>query len=101
MHHRINPRIFLDQPMHLSPSAENDYRVIVADHKAGRIFQTLRGSGQHVWLWTVTGPYLPGAELNGNGDSPDLNGAKAAFRVTFDAWLQWALQQNALIVWHE
>jgi len=61
MHHRIDPRIFVDQPMHLFRRAENDFGVIVADHKAGRIFQTLRGSGQNVWLWTVTGPYLPGA----------------------------------------
>ena len=48
MHHRLNPRIFIDQPMHLTRSAENDVCVIVANHKAGRIFQTLRGSGKQV-----------------------------------------------------
>ena len=101
MHHRVDPRIFVDQPMHLARRAENDFRVLVADHKAGRIFQTLRGSGQHVWLWTVTGPYLPGAQLNGSGDAEDLSGAKTAFRSTFNAWLSWAIRQNAPIIWHE
>ena len=87
--------------MHLSRRSENDFCVIVADHKAGRILQTLRGSGQHVWLWTVTGPYLPGAQLNGSGDADDLPGAKTAFRSTFDAWLSWAIRQNTPIIWHE
>ena len=87
--------------MHLARSAENDFGVIVADRKAGRIFQTMRGSGQHVWLWTVTGPYLPGAHLNGSGDADDLPGAKTAFRSTFDAWLSWAIRQNTPIIWHE
>ena len=48
MHHRVDPRVFIDQPMHLARSAENDFGVIVADHKAGRIFQTLRASGKQV-----------------------------------------------------
>ena len=101
MHHRFDPQIFVGQSLQLKGGDEDDYCVTIAGHASGRIFRTMRSASQHVWLWTVTGPYLPGAELNGNGDSPDLTGAKTAFRVTFDAWLQWALQQNALIVWHE
>jgi hypothetical protein len=101
MHHRLKPEIFVDQPLHLARSGENDFRVMVAGHTAGRIFQTLRGSGKHVWFWTVTGPYLPDAQLNGSGDAEDLPVAKAAFRSTFDGWLAWALRQNALVLWHE
>jgi hypothetical protein len=101
MHHKFDPRIFIDQPMQLSRSAENDFRVIVAGHTGGRIFATLRSSTRHVWLWTVTGPYLQGARLNGSGDADDLPGAKSAFRAAFDAWLHWALRQNADVVWHE
>jgi hypothetical protein len=101
MHHRFDPRIFIDQPLHLARSAENDFRVMVAGHTAGRIFATLRSSGRHVWHWTVTGPYLPGAGLNGSSDSDDLAAAKSAFPATFDAWLQWAIRQNAPVTWHE
>ncbi len=101
MHHKIDPYIFIDQPMHLARSAETDFRVMVSGHTAGRIFRTMRGSCQHVWLWTVTGPYLPGARLNGSGDCSDIGEAKQAFRATFDAWLAWAVQQNAPVVWHE
>jgi len=101
MHYRLKPEIFVDQPMHLLRSGENDFRVKVAGHTAGRIFATLRSSGRHVWLWTVTGPYLQGAGLNGSGDADDLPGAKKAFRATFDTWLQWALRKNALALWHE
>ena len=32
-----------------------DFRVVVAWHATGRIFQTLRASGRHGWLWTVMG----------------------------------------------
>ena len=101
MHHRFDPHIFIDQPIHLAPSAENDFRMMVAGHTDGRFFATLRSSGRHVWLWTVTGPYAPGARLNGSGDADDLPGAKIAFRTTFDAWLQWAIRQNAPVTWHE
>jgi hypothetical protein len=101
MHHKLDPHIFIDQPLHLARSRENDFRVMVAGHAAGRIFATLRSSGRNVWLWTVTGPYLPGAGLNGSGDSDDLAAAKSAFRATFDAWLQWAIRQNAPVTWHE
>ena len=101
MHYRFDPRIFIDQPLHLARSAENDFRVIVAGHTAGRIFATLRSSGRHVWLWTVTGPYLPGAGLSSSGDADDLPEAKKAFRATFDTWIQWAIRQNAPVTWHE
>ena len=101
MHQRFDPHIFIDQPMHLARNGENDFRVMVAGHTAGRIFATLRSSGRHVWLWTVTGPYLPGAGLNGSGDADDLPDAKKAFRSTFDVWLSWAVRQNAPVTWHE
>ena len=87
--------------MHLARSGENDFRVIVTGHTAGRIFATLRSGRRHVWLWTVTGPYLPGAGLHGSGDADDLPEAKTAFRSTFDAWLSWAIRQNVPVTWHE
>lgn len=101
MHYRLDPQIFVGQPMRLARGGENDFRVIVAGHTAGRIFETMRGSGRHVWLWTVTGPYLPGAGLTGSGDSDHLAAAKSAFRATFDTWLAWAIRQNAPVTWHE
>ena len=101
MHYRFDPQAFVGQPLQLEGGVDNDFRVTIAGHTAGRIFRTMRSASQHVWLWTLTGPYLPGAQLNGHGDSPELARAKAAFRVTFDAWLQWAIQQNAPVVWHE
>ena len=101
MHHRFDSQIFIDQPLRLVWSGENDFRVIVAGHTAGRIFATPRSGRRQVWLWTVTGPYLPGAGLNGSGDADDLPEAKTAFRSTFDAWLSWAIRQNAPVTWHE
>jgi hypothetical protein len=49
----------------------------------------------------VTGPYLPGAGLTSSGDADDLAAAKSAFRATFNAWLSWAIRQNAPVTWHE
>lgn len=101
MHYRFDPQIFVDQPLTLAGGLNDDYRVAIAGHIAGRIFKTLRGSCQNVWLWTVTGPYLPSDRLNGSGNSNDIGEAKQAFRATFDAWLAWAVQQNSLITWYE
>ena len=101
MQHRFDPQIFVRQSLRLEGGDDDDYRVTIAGHTAGRIFRAMRSASQHVWLWTVTGPYLQGAELNGNGNSTDLSEAKTAFRFTFDAWLQWAIQQNAPVMWHE
>lgn len=95
MHYRFDPRIFVDQSLRLEGGSHDDYRVTIAGHTAGRIFRTMKSASQHVWLWTVTGPYLPGAQMSSNGDSPDIIEAKVAFRATFDAWLRWAIQQNA------
>jgi hypothetical protein len=36
--------------------------------------------------------------LSGCGDSEDITGSKMAFRATFDAWLAWAIRQNAPII---
>lgn len=101
MHYRFDPHIFVGQPMHLGRTAADDYRVTIAGHTAGRIFRTTKSASRHVWLWTVTGPYLIAARLKGSGDCTDIAEAKAAFRATFDAWLTWACQQNAPITWHE
>jgi hypothetical protein len=70
----------------------------VGGHTAG---PHLRSGRRHVWLWTVTGPYLPGTGLTGSDDADDLAAAKSAFRATFDTRLQWAIRQNAPITWHE
>lgn len=101
MHYRFEPDIFSGQPMHLARSADDDYRVTIAGHTAGRIFRTMRGSHRCIWFWTVTGPYLPGARLTGSGDADDLQGAKIAFRAAFDSWLAWAIRQNAPVTWYE
>ena len=101
MHHIFDPQIFVRQSLHLEGGDDDDYRVTIAGHTAGRIFRTMRSASQNVWLWTLTGPYLPATQLNSNGVSTDLGEAKTAFRATFDAWLQWAIQQNAPIMWHE
>lgn len=101
MLYRYDPQMFVDQSLHLEDRGQNDYRVTIAGHTAGRIFRTMKSASQHVWLWTVTGPYLPGAGLNSSGDNEDIRQAKADFRATFDAWLGWAIQQDAPIIWHE
>ena len=87
MQYRFDPHIFVDQPLHLARSGANDFRVMVAGHTAGRMFATLRSGRRNVWLWTVTGPYLPDARLNGSSDAEDLPGASTAFRSTFDVLL--------------
>ena len=59
-----------------------DFRVVVAWHAAARIFQTLRASGRHGWLWTLMGG------LSGRVPGRGVGSASAAVR---EARLQGAL----------
>jgi hypothetical protein len=101
MHYRLDPHIFVGQPMTLRRIADDDYRATIGGHTAGRIFRKMRGGNQYVWLWTVTGPSCAGAGLNSSGDCEELAEAKVAFRATFDSWLSWAMKQKTVATWYE
>jgi hypothetical protein len=48
MHHRFDPQIFVRQSLHLEGGDDDDYRVTISGHTAGRIFRTMRSASQHV-----------------------------------------------------
>jgi len=98
--YRFDPRMFIDQPIHLSKLLNRDFMVIVAQHTAGRIFARLRSSRKHVGLWTVTEPIYRAPDAT-EAEALDLPDAKKSFRATLDAWLHWAIRQNAPVTWHE
>lgn len=101
MQYTFYPNIFIGQPMHLVRIADDDFRVVIAGHTAERIFKTMRGNSKYTWLWTITGPYLPGSRLCSSGECDTLQDTTTVFRSVFDAWLEWALLRNASITWHE
>jgi hypothetical protein len=59
----------------------NDYAVLDDGHPVGRIRHAAERTNEEVWLWNITIP-VPGG---GNGTSPSLDHAKAAFR---DSWFK-------------
>ncbi|MFN0191860.1 MAG: hypothetical protein ACKVP5_07760 [Aestuariivirga sp.] len=73
--------------------ADDDFAVMAGEFLAGRIMRKSKAFGESVWLWTVTGPYLPPQLQPGHGEADNLDAARAAFRAKFDAWRVWAAQQ--------
>ena len=96
----LDPATLVGQPLRLRRTAPDDYAVLVADMITGRIMRKPVASGAEVWLWTVTGPYLPAGLQPSAGDSPSLEDAKAAFRSKLDKWLAWAIAQGRKAYWH-
>jgi hypothetical protein len=94
---------FVDQPLLLKTTyegAENDHAIHCAGHLIGRIMLTPMSGGAEIWLWTITGPYLPPELQPSHGRADTLAEAKKAFREKFDAWLAWALEQAGPVPWH-
>lgn len=99
----LDPRQFASKPLLLIETTSEssvDYSVRCAGYLVGRILRSDLSGGTESWLWTVTGPYLPEELRPSDGREGDLGGAKAAFRAKFDAWLQWALEQDGPVPWH-
>ena len=101
MHITVDPGKFCDQKLELRSIGENDYRIVISNYSAGRIFRTVRGSMALMWYWTITGPYCGAVGINTSGDCATLGEARQAFRAAFDKWHAWAIRQNAEVSWHE
>jgi hypothetical protein len=101
MHITLDPGKFCDQKLVLQSIGEDDHRVVIANHTAGRIFRTARGSVTHIWFWTITGPYCGEVGISTSGDCATLGEARLAFRAAFDSWHAWAIRQNSEVSWHE
>lgn len=99
----INPQKFAGKPLLLiktTSDSVNDYSIRCAGRRVGRIMRTDLAGGAESWLWTVTGPYLPEELRPSDGRAGSLAEAKAAFRLKFDAWLQWAISRGEPAAWH-
>lgn len=78
----------------------DDCEVEFGDRLAGRIILVAHEGGRHVWLWTITGPYLPPELLPSNGECGSLNDAKTAFQGKFTEWQAWAAGHSSEAEWH-
>ena len=58
MHITVDPGKFCDQKLELRSIGENDYRIVISNHTAGRIFRTARGSMSMMWYLDDHGPLL-------------------------------------------
>lgn len=96
----IDPKTLVGQQLRLRKTAEADYTVRVADLAAGRIMRKPVAGGSTVWLWTVTGPYVPPKLQPSHGDAESLDAAKEAFKVKFRAWLLWANSRSGEATWN-
>src|SRR4051794_3419466 len=97
----LDPTTLESEPLLLTALRDNDYSVRVMDHIAGRIITRQVSGASEVWLWTVTGPYLPLHLQPSSGESDGIDEAKRAFREKFDAWLAWASELAHPVAWLE
>jgi hypothetical protein len=57
----------------------------------GRIMSVARPNNETAYFWTLKGPACPDAPVARDGDTRDLQTARAAFRTAFDSLLTWAV----------
>jgi hypothetical protein len=90
----------LRKPMTLRKTfsgAADDYEVRIGDVTLGRIMLRNKSFGQSLWLWTLTGPYVPAALQPSHGEAESLEIAKVDFKIKFTRWLDWANTQDGSI----
>lgn len=104
MHIRLDPAILVGKPWTMRVSyegAKNDWVVMCAGHRIGRISLGDAGYNNGRWMWSITGPLLPEKLRPGQGTTDSLDEAKTALRTKFEAWLHYAIAQGDLANWHE
>jgi hypothetical protein len=101
MYKLLDPELFVGKTFALKSIGDDDYRVDIAGHTAGRIFKLARAERRFVWYWTITGPECVGAGLASHGDCETITDARQEFRKTFDRWLEWARGSREGAGWHE
>jgi hypothetical protein len=70
--------------------AVDDYEVRIGDVILGRIMLRNKSFGQSLWLWSVTGPYIPPTLQPSHGEAESFEIAKVDFKSKFTKWLDWA-----------
>ena len=89
------------KPLMLRRIGEDDYAVRIEEMSMGRIMLKPVSGGSVVWLWSVTGPYLPPELQPGSGDAETLEEAKASLKAKFAAWLHHAAAKDGEGYWHD
>jgi hypothetical protein len=79
--------------------AKDDHAVLYGNRSAGRIMLKLKTFGQSVWLWTITGPYVPAQLQPSHGEAQTLEDAKLAFKGKFEAVIALGEREGKAIVW--
>jgi hypothetical protein len=96
----VDPATLKDEPLILKRIGEGDYSVRAINRVAGRIMLKSVSGSRAVWLWTVTGPYIPSELQPSHGDADSLEDAMAAFRSKFNRWREWAETLGHDVVWN-
>ena len=82
------------------PETSDDYTVKATTVVMGRIMRMAKSFNVHVWLWTITGPYIPTVLQPSNGEAETLEQAKKDLRAKIDLWFAWAEKQRGGAVWN-
>ena len=95
----VDPADLEGQQLTLKPVGAADYSVHIFEYTAGRIMLRPAPGNRVVWLWTITGPYMPAHLQPSHGEAETLKEAKIAFRAKFDSWLAWAKELQHPVAW--
>lgn len=71
-----------------------DYAIYAGELNVGSIYETYLSGKRMAWLWSVAvviNDNRNGVKMGGMSD--DLEEAKRQFRIGFEGWLAWALDQ--------
>ena len=82
------------------PETSDDYTVKATTVVMGRIMRMAKSFNVNMWLWTITGPYIPTALQPSNGEAETLDQAKKDLRAKLDLWFAWVEKQRGGAVWN-
>ncbi len=88
------------KPLILRRIGEDDYSVRVADLSVGRIMLKPVSGGSAVWLWSITGPYMPPQLQPSSGDAGSLDDAKTMIKSKWLSWMFYAASRGGEAEWH-
>jgi hypothetical protein len=92
--------MFSQMQLTIKKIGQDDYSVLSGNRGAGRIMRKPKAFGESVWLWTVTGPFVPAPLLPSHGEAGSLESAKRAFREKWERLHEWSASAGKLLHWH-
>ena len=95
----VDPKRFAGKPFVSKRLADDEFSISIDGLHAGRIMRRDRQGENQVWIWSLTGPFVPTQLHPISGEENAIVAAQEKFEATFWKWHSWAMS-GGKSVWH-